>query len=86
MGAPASLVDAVPDDPEDAWAWSEQLEGSVWIGGAAAVALDEMLRVVSGLVAEALVQVPPAELDAFAPIPSDAKPEDRCLFTVELFY
>ncbi|MAQ19882.1 MAG: hypothetical protein CMN30_34395 [Sandaracinus sp.] len=61
MGAPASLVDAVPDDPEDAWAWSERLEGSVWIGGAAAVALDEMLRVVSGLVAEALVQVPPAE-------------------------
>ena len=27
MGAPASLVDAVPDDPEDAWAWSERLEG-----------------------------------------------------------
>ena len=35
---------------------------------------------------EGHVQVPPAELDAFAPIPSDAKPEDRCLFTVELFY
>ena len=35
---------------------------------------------------EGHVQVPPAELDPFAPVPPDARPEDRCLFTVELFY
>ena len=35
---------------------------------------------------EGHVQAPPAELDAFAPVPPDARPEDRCLFTVELFY
>lgn len=61
MGAPAALVAAVPDDLEVAWDELERADWLVWIAGAASVSLDEALRVLSGLLAEALVEVPQAE-------------------------
>lgn len=61
MGAPEALVAAAPADLERAWAELERIDWLVWVAGAASVALDEALRVLSGLVAEALVEVPQAE-------------------------
>lgn len=61
MGAPEALSAAVPADLETAWDELEQIDWLVWVAGAASIALDEALRVLSGLVAEALVDVPEAE-------------------------
>lgn len=61
MGAPDALVAAAPGDLETAWNAIERVDWLVWIAGAASVSLDETLRVLSALLAEALVQVPRAE-------------------------
>ena len=61
MGAPEALVAAVPADLESAWDDLERADWLVWVAGAASVSLDETLRVLSGLIAEALVAVPQAE-------------------------
>ena len=61
MGAPEALVEAIPEDLEEAWESLDRLEWLVWVAGVASIALDETLRVLSGLVAEALVEVPEAE-------------------------
>ena len=61
MGAPPGLTRSVSDDLEEAWEHQPRTEWLVWIAGAAAIALDEALRVLGGLVAETLVLVPEAE-------------------------
>jgi len=61
MGAPEALVASVPADLETAWDELERVDWLVWVAGAASISLDETLRVLSGLLAEALVEVPQAE-------------------------
>jgi len=61
MGAPEALTAAAPPDLEAAWDELDRIDWLVWVAGAASVALDEALRVLSGLIAEALVNVPEAE-------------------------